>query len=555
MAWRLAPPNRLTDALESGPSVALILGAGISMPAPSRLPTAGAWKAHLLDALARRADLGFHDDPVLREYLDQLSGLGRTTDLKLEAVLQAVEDRQSGLSQLLVAAAIDGAPPNRLHEFVAAKLLSGAFRHAITPNFDELIEVAAGPGSGLTTWTTGDPAVSAQVVHVHGRVSAAASLRHTLNRFAARLPMREHELLAELLAGDVVTLGWSATDPDLLAALGEGNGEVHILIQGTYPAPETDATLRALAGARPVVVHPGGFAQLIPSLTFTTGRHLEVGLSGATATEDCMARLTVPESRSALTHLSFRYSLSNPSRHRRVLAAWAARVGGEEERGLLNLSKAEEAQARNQPGLAVLYNLGAWRSTGDPKYLSESGDALERVGRGLNPFKRYLGLPVHALAVRLQQRRGRVDPWARARLARALSGAGFHRLARRHLDSALDDAESTDSSLWVRGHLHRLRAIEAAYAGEPWDQDLADALEVFRFDNRPLEVGSVHRAAAACHLLVGDTDWRARAMSSLDQCESMYRIAPDGSAFPLLRTQRWITGLPRPVARILLRFA
>lgn len=553
MAWIVASPNELEERLESGPPVALILGAGVSMPAPSRLPAAGAWKAHLLGALAVRAGLGFDTDPILQEYLDQLSGLGRTTDLKLEAVLQAVEDRRSGLARELVRAAIDGAPPNVLHESAAGRLLLGSVRCVVTPNFDELVEAAS--GSRLTTWTTGDPPATAQVLHVHGRLGAPASLRHTLNRFGARLPLPEHELVANALRNDVVALGWSATDPDLLAALNEGDGVVHVLIQGTAPLPETAATLSALSGSRPVTVHPGGFAQLAPGLAFGAGRHLEAGASGTTATEDCMALLTVAEARSALAHLSFRYSLSNPPRHQRVLDAWSMSVGAESERGLFRLAKAEEAQARNHAGRAVVYNLGAWASTRDPGYLSASGDALERVGRGLNPFKRLLALPVHAAAVLQQHRRGRVDPWARARFGRALSGVGFHRLARRHIDEALRDANSTDSSLWVRGHLHRLRALESAYAGQPWSEDLEDALEAFRFDNRPLEMGSVHRAAAACRLITGGAGWREEAMSSLDRCEEFYRRASDGSAFPLLRTQRLITKLPRPVARILLRFA
>lgn len=148
-----------------------------------------------------------------------------------------------------------------------------------------------------------------------------------------------------------------------------------------------------------------------------------------------------------------------------------------------------------------------------------------------------------------------MDPWARARLARALSGVGLHSLARRHIAQALEDASSTDTSLWVRGHLHRLRAIESAYAGESWTEDLEDALEAFRFDNRPLEMGSVHRAAAACYLIAGRAGWRDEAMSSLDRCEEFYRTAADASAFPLLRTQRVITKLPQPLARTLLRFA
>lgn len=553
MPWVMAPPDQLAACLDPPGGIALVVGAGISLPAPSRLPTAGDWKAHLLAVLAHRADLGFESDPTLRAYLHDLSRLGSTTDLKLEAVLQTIDDKAPGLARALVRAAIDGATPNPLHDFVVERLRSGAARCVVTPNFDELIETAA--GGALSSWTTGEAPTRAQVLHPHGRVGSPSSLRHTLNRFDARLPLPEHELVAEALAGEVVALGWSATDPDLLAALNEGTGSVHVLIQGSVPTPETHATLEKLAELRPVVLHPGGFAQLVPNLIFDTGRQLDIGPAGRTKTETCLRRLPAPDARSAVAHLSFRSPRPNP-RHELVLNAWSARAGPASERVLLRLAEAEEAQAGNRPGRAVLYNLRVWASTKDPAYLSASADALERVGRGLNPLKRVLALPVHAAAVWLQSRRSaHVDPWVRARLARSISGVGLHRAAGRQIDKALEDAYAADSSLWVRGHLHRLRALESAHVGKPWGRDIDHALEVFRFDNRTIEMGSVHRARAACIVITGQPGWRAEALRSLERCEELYRQGPDASALPLLRAQRSITRLPLPLARLLLHFA
>lgn len=555
--------DELTEMLSGrrGP-VVVLTGAGISMPEPSRLPGAWAWKTELLAALAARSDLGF-DHPTrsdLRQHLDDLARLGETTDIKLEATLQAIDDAHPGLAQELVECVIAGAPPNAIHDRLARAVISGAVRTVVTPNFDELVEVAAATlGSPITQWVTGEPIRAARVLHVHGTASVARSLRHTLSRFELRLPADEHRLVVDALRDEVVALGWSATDSDILSALAEGSGTVRVLLAGRDPAPETAQTLEALAHRRPVVLYPGGFdAAFGPQSWPSHGREKDALSSGITKTRDIVNRLSVSHARTAIAHLSFRHDLRDP-RDQLVLSAWASRRRRDDRRDVLAFRRAvvEQRQASRRVVSAALTQAAIWLTTGDPHDLSTLGDVVERIGGGLNPFKRVIGLPIHAVAVTLMARRGGVDPFARARLARALIGLGLVRLADTQLQRAFSSLDADASDIWVRGHLHRLRA--AVKAGQDsssdWQSDIATALELFRFDNRPLEVGSVHRTEAICHILSGGPGWRAKAASSLAKAEQHYLIVADASAFGLLRLQRRIIRLPLALARLASRLA
>ncbi len=553
----------LTAALSGrhGP-VVVLTGAGISMPEPSRLPGAWAWKTELLTALATRSDLGF-DDPTrsdLRQHLDDLARLGETTDIKLEATLQAIDDAQPGLAQQLVRCVIAGAPPNAIHDHLARAVISGAVCTVVTPNFDELIEVsAAALGAPITQWVTGEPPHAAQVLHVHGTATVARSLRHTLSRFELRLPADEHRLVADTLRHEVVALGWSATDSDILSALAEGSGPVRVLLAGRDPAPETAQTLEALARRRPVVLYSGGFdAAFGPQSWPSQGREKDLSSSGVTPTRDIVNRLSVSHARAAIAHLSFRHHLSDPQ-DQLVLEAWAGRRMHDDRQDVLAFRRAvvEHRQASRKVVSAALTQAAIWLTTADPHDLSTLGDVIERIGGGLNPFKRVIGLPIHAAAVTLMARRGFVDPFARARLARALDGLGFVRLADMQLQCAFASLDADASDIWVRGHLHRLRAAVKARqdSSSDWQSDIAAALELFRFDNRPLEVGSVHRTEAICHISAGGPTWRTDAARSLAKAEKHYRIVADASAFGLLRLQRCIIRLPLVLARLASRLA
>ncbi|AEF38303.1 hypothetical protein JDM601_4303 [Mycolicibacter sinensis] len=559
----LRPIAELTAAVSGhGRSVVVLTGAGISMPEPSRLPGAWAWKTELLKALAARSDLGFDGlgRSDLRQHLDDLAHLGETTDIKLEATLQAIDDAQPALAQQLVECVIHGVPPNAIHEYLARAVISGAVRTVVTPNFDELIEDAAAVyGSPLTQWVTGEPPRLAHVLHVHGTATAVRSLRHTLNRFELRLPTDEHRLVADVLRDEVVALGWSATDPDILSALAEGSGPVRVLLAGHDPAPETAQTLEALARRRPVILYPGGFDAAFGRQRWPShSREQDVTPSGVTPTQSVIDRLSVPHARTAIAHLSFRHQLRAPQ-DQVVLDAWASRIRRDDPHDVLAFRRAmvEQRQASRKVLNAALIQAAICIMTADPHDLSTLGDVIERIGGGLNPFKRVIGLPFHVTAVMLMARRGRVDPFARARLARALDGLGLVRPAKVQLQRAFASLDADASDIWVRGHLHRLLAAVKVRLDSTcdWQSDIATALELFRFDNRSLEMGNVYRTEAMCHVVSGRLGWRADAAHSLAMAEHHYRIAADASAFGLLRLQRRIIRLPLALARLVSRLA
>lgn len=125
--------SRITRAAEQG-VLTLLVGAGISRPTPSSLPTVRDYitdlytsiKDDLPTSIARHLD---------GEYLELL--IQRPFEMLMSQLAQGVD---KGLLDLLHP--LRGGEPNQLHYFIADLLKSGAARRVITTNFDNLIEKA-----------------------------------------------------------------------------------------------------------------------------------------------------------------------------------------------------------------------------------------------------------------------------------------------------------------------------------------------------------------------------------------------------------------------------
>lgn len=237
--------------------VMLIVGAWVSTQAPSSIPDAWRWKHALVLSLSEAS--GWPTESFYTDLSERLSDLRTPQDLKLERVLEAIESTRRNVSSALVQSVAAGSP-NVVHRYIAACLDSRAVSGVVCLNFDELIQ-AARPGR-FTTWNTGEACFPADIYHVHGSVSRPDSLRHVLSRFNVRLPLAEHEMIGHALSGDVVTLGWAASDPDVLSTLREGTGTLHVLIAGDHPDPTTERDLTLIADRRQVVLYRGGFERL-----------------------------------------------------------------------------------------------------------------------------------------------------------------------------------------------------------------------------------------------------------------------------------------------------
>lgn len=465
--------------------VTVLAGAWVSVPMPSAILDAWRWKSVVIHGLS--VSSGWRRTAVRRQQDAGMSHLGSPEDLKLERVLEAVEGVREFSGAAIVALVAQGRP-NALHHHLAQGLRRGSIRVVITPNFDELIEQALNNLEGLDGI---DAPKRPAVLHPHGRASDPGSLRHILARFEQRLPPAEHEEVARSLSGDVVCLGWAATDPDLLAAMREGSGTVHFLIARDQPDEATARSLRELETVRPLKVYRGGFERLSqgggPSVSLPSQHDFAPTLEGV---QNFIATLPVAEVRRAYVALSYEYSLATDHQadQAALLNEWQEMgMSDERQRHLLLLSKAELAQASGRSVYAAWLNLRDFAATRNPYRISEAGDALERSLRGLNPLKGPLGLGIHKSAISLYERSGKPSPpWARARLARALTRVGRCAPAEAILNEIIEN-ESDGLDLWVRAHCYRLRALATArgYGGRArWEEDIEVAIRLFEFAGR-----------------------------------------------------------------------
>jgi hypothetical protein len=331
---------------------------------------------------------------------------------------------------------------------------------------------------------------------------------------------------------------------------------VHFLISGVEPAPDTLRALRELSGRRPVVVYRGGFERMesggAPAIYPPRESALTPRLD---AILDEVVALPADKARRAFCALSYEYSIGvrDYARHRELLRVW--RKSGfvaEKERSDYRLSVAEDAQARGRPARAVLLNLAEYRVGRNPYLLSEAGDALERVGRGLIPMVGSCALLLHqASSRRFISSKREVPAWVLARTARVFVKRGRSAQAVAILTGVLARGEGQD--LWVRAHCHRLRAIGLALETLDWRADAEEARRLFEFAGRTLEVGSTWRSAAMCEVIEGRIDWRVRSESCLEKATDAYERAADHSSGLRLRVQKVITrAFPRRVAAFLL---
>ena len=521
--------------------VAVLAGAWVSVPMPTGVLDAWRWKSVVIDGLSTSS--GWRRTRARCQQDEGMSRLGGTEDLKLERVLEAVERIEEFSGAAIVALVAQGTP-NPLHHHLAQGLRRGSIREVITPNFDELIEQALG-----SPQSSDEPRPSKRPIvrHPHGRASEPASLRHILARFEERLPPGEHEEVARSLSGEVVCLGWAATDPDLLAAMREGSGTIHFLIARDEPDEATASNLKELAKVRPLKLYRGGFEQLSqgggPVVSLPSTDDFAPTLEEV---RSFIAGLPVAEVRRAYVALSYEYSLATTHQadQAALLSEWQEMgLSDQRERHLFLMSNAELAQASGRSLYAAWLNLRDFTATRDPYRISEAGDAIERSLRGLNPLKGPLGLTFHLSAISLYERGGKPSPpWARARLARALTRMGRCTSAETILTEIIDN-ESDGLDLWVRAHCYRLRALARARGSgaQSWEHDIGVAIRLFEFAGRRLEVGNTLRARALCEVIAGETQWRNRSMKSLEDARKQYELATDASAPALLQTQILVT--------------
>lgn len=179
---------------------AVLCGAGISIEAPSRLPAGGELALRLFDLTADGAGSRFAPDAIaeLRREID-------AGDLRLEVICDLLSRVIDPITVVSPFGLLRDSPPNRLH--LALALLRPAA--LITTNQDLLLE-RAGERLGAAL----------RVVHLHGRCDRPRSIVTTVAGYLHGFsPRRERELIRAVDGRDLVVLGYSGRDIDVMSTL------------------------------------------------------------------------------------------------------------------------------------------------------------------------------------------------------------------------------------------------------------------------------------------------------------------------------------------------
>ncbi|WP_150384316.1 SIR2 family NAD-dependent protein deacylase [Bifidobacterium rousetti] len=187
------------DMLFDGTKVVILVGAGVSMVAPSVLPSG----AELLNGSLR----SLITEPHLRPYLDAVtknSGWGKVVP---EAIFQRISDTV-GYLPLNGFGGLATAVPNGVHR-VLAEVATRPGKTIVTTNFDLLIEKAS------------DQPI--RVSHIHGRIDRPDTMFTVIRRIGRGLPSDAKAEFARALetADALLCLGYSGNDTDVMRVVAE----------------------------------------------------------------------------------------------------------------------------------------------------------------------------------------------------------------------------------------------------------------------------------------------------------------------------------------------
>jgi len=220
--------------------LAALFGAAISRYAPSNLPLGHELKVFVADDVVNTC---CHDE-TCRAYLQQPSiselrhpfWCARETlfdrasfyGLSPERVYSLMERAGISPNPYLTMSLASDREPNACHAVIGTLLASGAFHHAITTNFDELVEAASEGGSASSVpGECGHTAVlrPGALYKIHGTVSNAESLQATVEDVHRGLSASRRAVLAETCGiYALVVMGYSGNDDDIMECIVEHAG-------------------------------------------------------------------------------------------------------------------------------------------------------------------------------------------------------------------------------------------------------------------------------------------------------------------------------------------
>lgn len=206
-------------------------GAGISLEAPSSLPSGDELALRLFDLVA-----GGRSYPFAAGAIAQLRREIRSGDLRLEVICDLLGADLSPRDVVSVFGLLRGAVPNRLH--LALAILQP--RAIVTPNQDRLLEDAA----ALVSSTI-------RPIHLHGRCDRPSSIVTTVTDYVHGLSRRKSRTVQRVVEGqDLVVVGYSGRDLDVMGALLKCNPRSVIWIEHGARSRDSDLPSELLAAER-----------------------------------------------------------------------------------------------------------------------------------------------------------------------------------------------------------------------------------------------------------------------------------------------------------------
>jgi SIR2-like domain len=207
----------LAPLIEASQRAELVVfaGAGISMSAPSCLPSWKGFNAALIEEIKTSA-LAFSGLP------DDAAAAIRRLDIEqlgVEALSDAVVRSLAGENYFPLLEVLDADQTNAHHQAVAELARRGSCRGVVTTNFDTLLERAfRAAGVECETFETPEdfrqsPKGVCPIYKIHGSVAAAAGLVDTVSQKLRGLPFAVRARLIDLYHRcHVLVIGFSGAD-------------------------------------------------------------------------------------------------------------------------------------------------------------------------------------------------------------------------------------------------------------------------------------------------------------------------------------------------------
>jgi len=199
--------NFLVSELKvSNHPMSFFVGAGISMPMPSGLPSAKSVITNVIEALCI--------EPGLDNYRRDLPNRVLDAGMNMEVLLEIIHHNCANLNALF--SMFESNEPNLYHYFLARLIEANLVKNVVTTNFDSLIEKASRVNLKVMA---NEPEHAMRntrsLFKIHGTVDRPDTMIAVLQQVSRGLGLNKRQLLKDTLENTCIVIGWSDYDIDL----------------------------------------------------------------------------------------------------------------------------------------------------------------------------------------------------------------------------------------------------------------------------------------------------------------------------------------------------